>query len=74
VVPANDSDWSHDPVAGELIDGTVWRRGAIDMLNLTATMARPFVILPGPGSGPGVTSPMWPWPTKKRLAPMEPSG
>jgi acetylornithine deacetylase/succinyl-diaminopimelate desuccinylase-like protein len=39
VVPANEKDWSHDPFAGELIDGTVWGRGAIDMLNLTATMA-----------------------------------
>ncbi len=39
VVPANADDWSHDPFAGELIDGEVWGRGAIDMLNLTATMA-----------------------------------
>jgi acetylornithine deacetylase/succinyl-diaminopimelate desuccinylase-like protein len=39
VVPANEDDWRHDPFAGELIDGEVWGRGAIDMLNLTATMA-----------------------------------
>ena len=39
VVPANGDDWRHDPFGGELIDGTVWGRGAIDMLNLTATMA-----------------------------------
>jgi acetylornithine deacetylase/succinyl-diaminopimelate desuccinylase-like protein len=39
VVPANRDDWSHDPFGGELIDGEVWGRGAIDMLNLTATMA-----------------------------------
>jgi acetylornithine deacetylase/succinyl-diaminopimelate desuccinylase-like protein len=39
VVPANADDWSHDPFGGELIDGEVWGRGAIDMLNLTATMA-----------------------------------
>ena len=39
VVPANADDWSHDPFGGELIDGVVWGRGAIDMLNLTATMA-----------------------------------
>jgi acetylornithine deacetylase/succinyl-diaminopimelate desuccinylase-like protein len=39
VVPANADDWSHDPFAAELIDGEVWGRGAIDMLNLTATMA-----------------------------------
>ena len=39
VVPANGEDWRHDPFGGELIDGEVWGRGAIDMLNLTATMA-----------------------------------
>ncbi len=39
VVPATAEDWSHDPFGGELIDGTVWGRGAVDMLNLTATMA-----------------------------------
>jgi acetylornithine deacetylase/succinyl-diaminopimelate desuccinylase-like protein len=42
VVPANEDDWSHDPFGGELIDGSVWGRGAIDMLNLTATMATSF--------------------------------
>ncbi len=42
VVPANGDDWTHDPFGGELIDGTVWGRGAIDMLNLTATMATAF--------------------------------
>lgn len=39
VVPANPADWRHDPFGGELIGGEVWGRGAIDMLNLTATMA-----------------------------------
>ena len=39
VVPANAEDWSHDPFGGELIDGEVWGRGAVDMLNLTASMA-----------------------------------
>ena len=42
VVPANGEDWRHDPFGGELIDGEVWGRGAIDMLNLTATMATGF--------------------------------
>ena len=42
VVPANTGDWRHDPFGGELIDGVVWGRGAIDMLNLTATMATAF--------------------------------
>jgi acetylornithine deacetylase/succinyl-diaminopimelate desuccinylase-like protein len=39
VVPANPDAWAHDPFAAELIDGWVWGRGAIDMLNLTASMA-----------------------------------
>ena len=39
VVPADERDWAHDPFGGELIDGVVWGRGAIDMLDLTATMA-----------------------------------
>ncbi len=42
VVPANGDHWRHDPFGGELIDGEVWGRGAIDMLNLTATMATGF--------------------------------
>ena len=39
VVPANGDDWRHDPFGGEIIDGEVWGRGAVDMLNLTASMA-----------------------------------
>jgi acetylornithine deacetylase/succinyl-diaminopimelate desuccinylase-like protein len=39
VVPANASRWQRDPFGGDLVDGIVWGRGAIDMLNLTATMA-----------------------------------
>lgn len=39
VVPANEAGWQRDPFGGELVDGEVWGRGAIDMLNLTASMA-----------------------------------
>ena len=39
VVPVSASGWQRDPFAGELVDGIVWGRGAIDMLNLTSTMA-----------------------------------
>ena len=38
VVPANPAGWRHDPFGGEIIDGQVWGRGAVDMLNLTASM------------------------------------
>lgn len=39
VVPVNSAGWSQDPFGGELIDGEVWGRGAVDMLNLTSSMA-----------------------------------
>jgi acetylornithine deacetylase/succinyl-diaminopimelate desuccinylase-like protein len=39
VVPVHEEHWTHDPFGGELIDGEVWGRGAIDMLNMTASMA-----------------------------------
>ena len=39
VVPADGRGWRHDPFAADVDDGVVWGRGAIDMLNLTATMA-----------------------------------
>ena len=42
VVPVDESGWRHDPFGGELIDGEVWGRGAVDMLNLTASMAIAF--------------------------------
>ncbi len=39
VVPVNPDGWTRDPFGGELVDGEVWGRGAVDMLNLTASMA-----------------------------------
>ena len=42
VVPVNEAGWSRDPFGGELVDGEVWGRGAIDMLNLTSSMAVAF--------------------------------
>jgi acetylornithine deacetylase/succinyl-diaminopimelate desuccinylase-like protein len=42
VVPVNPDGWREDPFGGELIDGEVWGRGAVDMLNLTASMAVAF--------------------------------
>ena len=39
VVPVTPEGWRRDPFGGELVDGEVWGRGAIDMLNLTASMA-----------------------------------
>ena len=44
VVPVNEERWQRDPFGGEVVatdDGVheVWGRGAVDMLNLTASMA-----------------------------------
>ena len=39
VVPADPNGWKHDPFCGDLIDGEIWGRGAIDMLSITVTMA-----------------------------------
>ena len=42
VVPVNPDGWRRDPFGGELVDGEVWGRGAVDMLNLTSSMAVAF--------------------------------
>ena len=52
VVPVNESGWSRDPFGGELVDGEVWGRGAVDMLNLTASMAVAFRHLASSGFRP----------------------
>ncbi len=36
VVPASSGAWTHDPFAGDLADGYVWGRGAVDMKDLVA--------------------------------------
>jgi acetylornithine deacetylase/succinyl-diaminopimelate desuccinylase-like protein len=36
VVPAMADDWSVDPFAGEVRDGVLWGRGAVDMKNMDA--------------------------------------
>ena len=42
VVPVNPDGWSRDPFGAEIVDGFIWGRGAVDMLNETATMALAF--------------------------------
>jgi acetylornithine deacetylase/succinyl-diaminopimelate desuccinylase-like protein len=39
VVPVTPEHWTRDPFGGELVKGEVWGRGALDMLNLTASQA-----------------------------------
>jgi acetylornithine deacetylase/succinyl-diaminopimelate desuccinylase-like protein len=52
VVPVNPDGWTNDPFGGEVIDGEVWGRGAIDMLNLTSSMAVAFRRLAAEGFRP----------------------
>ena len=52
VVPVNPDGWHRDPFAGELVDGVVWGRGAVDMLNQTASMAVAFRKLAAEGWRP----------------------
>jgi acetylornithine deacetylase/succinyl-diaminopimelate desuccinylase-like protein len=42
VVPANAADWSVDPFSGEIKDGCIWGRGAVDMKNMDAMMLAVF--------------------------------
>ena len=46
VVPVEASGWTQDPFGAEIVDGLVYGRGAVDMLNVTAAMAmaaRPYI-------------------------------
>lgn len=46
VVPVDESGWTQDPFAADIVDGFVYGRGAVDMLNVTAAMAvaaRPYI-------------------------------
>jgi acetylornithine deacetylase/succinyl-diaminopimelate desuccinylase-like protein len=38
VVPASAADWQHHPFSGEIADGCIWGRGAIDMKDMDAMM------------------------------------
>jgi acetylornithine deacetylase/succinyl-diaminopimelate desuccinylase-like protein len=38
VVPAEPADWTHHPFSGEVADGCVWGRGAVDMKDFDAML------------------------------------
>ena len=42
VVPVSPEGWKVDPFGGERIGNEIWGRGAVDMLNVTASMAVAF--------------------------------
>ncbi len=53
VVPVNVDGWSRDPFSGDIDDdGFVWGRGAVDMLNITASQAVAFKQLAQSGFTP----------------------
>lgn len=51
-VPADASEWRHDPWSGELVDGFVWGRGSIDMKSQVAAEAVAGVTLARSGWRP----------------------
>ena len=73
VVPVSPDGWKRDPFGGDLVDGIVWGRGAIDMLNLTATMAVAMRRLATSGFRPKAASSTWRSPTRKPAASTAPA-
>jgi acetylornithine deacetylase/succinyl-diaminopimelate desuccinylase-like protein len=52
VVPADPRNWSVDPFAGEVRDGMLWGRGAVDMKDMDAMMLTALGDIIGSGSLP----------------------
>src|SRR5206468_659136 len=43
VVTTRGQEWTHPPFAGDIADGYVWGRGAIDMKNGVAMLVAAFI-------------------------------
>ncbi|TXN31864.1 M20/M25/M40 family metallo-hydrolase [Lacisediminihabitans profunda] len=52
VVPAQPDNWSVDPFGGEIRDGMLWGRGAVDMKNMDAMMLTALDDILGAGMRP----------------------
>jgi acetylornithine deacetylase/succinyl-diaminopimelate desuccinylase-like protein len=52
VVPAQPDNWSVDPFGGEIKDGMLWGRGAVDMKNMDAMMLTALDDIVGAGRQP----------------------
>lgn len=52
VVPADPANWSVDPFAGEIRDGMLWGRGAVDMKNMDAMILTALGEILGSGERP----------------------
>ncbi len=69
VVPVTPAHWTRDPFGGELVNGEVWGRGALDMLNLTASQAVALKALARRGGGGRAARwSTWPAPTRRPAA------
>src|SRR3954469_18382095 len=52
VVPADPRNWSVDPFGGEIKDGLLWGRGAVDMKNMDAMIMASLQDILGSGREP----------------------
>ena len=52
VVPADPANWSVDPFAGEIRDGMLWGRGAVDMKDMDAMIVTALQDILGAGKQP----------------------
>jgi acetylornithine deacetylase/succinyl-diaminopimelate desuccinylase-like protein len=52
VVPAQKADWKVDPLSGEVMDGCLWGRGAVDMKDFDATILSVVRARTGAGKPP----------------------
>jgi acetylornithine deacetylase/succinyl-diaminopimelate desuccinylase-like protein len=52
VVPADPANWSVDPFGGEIKDGMLWGRGAVDMKNMDAMIIGALSDILGSGNQP----------------------
>src|ERR1700709_2818169 len=52
VVPADRANWTVDPFAGEVKDGMLWGRGAVDMKDMDAMMITALDDILGAGKQP----------------------
>jgi acetylornithine deacetylase/succinyl-diaminopimelate desuccinylase-like protein len=52
VVPADAANWTVDPFGGEVRDGMLWGRGAVDMKNMDAMMIGALTDILGSGRQP----------------------
>ena len=55
VVPVDAEAWTRDPFGGDLVDGVVWGRGAVDMKDMVAMELAVMLALAAPAPSCGAT-------------------